>query len=87
MSSFALLVTLTVVQGHALQLDQLHEAGLISVEASWDERTIPYVHVDDGWSTVIGVDLDTAAGSYPFDILLRYEDGRVATRTDVLFVK
>jgi murein DD-endopeptidase MepM/ murein hydrolase activator NlpD len=87
MSSLALLATLTVVQGHALQLDQPHEAGLISVEASWDDRTIPYVHVDDGWLTVIGVDLDTVAGGYPFDLLLRYEDGRVATRTDILFVQ
>jgi len=87
MSSLTLLAALTVVQGIALRLVQPHEAGLISVEAFWNDRTIPYVHVDDVWLTVIGVDLDTVAGDYPLDIFLRYENGRVVTRTDVLHVQ
>ena len=87
MSSLALLATLTVVQGHALQLDQPHESDLVSVEASWNDRTIPYVRFDDGWLTVVGVDLDTTAGDYPIEISLHYEDGRIVTRTDHLLVE
>ena len=87
MSSLALLATLTVIQGHALQLDQPHEAGLISVGVSWNERRIPYVHLDDRWLTVIGIDLDVAEGDYPVEISLHYEDGRIAIRTDHLHVQ
>lgn len=87
MSSLALLATLTVIQGHALQLDQPHEAGLASVDVSWDDRRVPYVRLDDRWLTVIGIDLDVIEGDYPVEISLRYEDGRVAIRTDYLHVQ
>jgi murein DD-endopeptidase MepM/ murein hydrolase activator NlpD len=87
MSSLALLATLTVIQGHALQLDRPHETGLASVEASWGDRRIPYVRVDDRWLTVIGIDLDTAEGDYPLEVSLHYGDGRVVTNTDHLAVQ
>ncbi|MFL2545796.1 MAG: M23 family metallopeptidase, partial [Candidatus Rariloculaceae bacterium] len=87
MSTLALLATLTVVQGHALQLHQPHEAGLVSVEVAWSDREIPYLRDADSWFTVIGVDLDTAAGDYPVEISLRYEDGSVLSHTDTLSVQ
>ena len=55
MNSIALLATLMAIQGQALQLDQPHEAGLTSIEASWNERRIPYVRVDDRWLSVTGI--------------------------------
>ncbi|TDJ46545.1 MAG: M23 family metallopeptidase [Gammaproteobacteria bacterium] len=87
MNSVALLATLMAVQGQALQLGQPHEAGLTSIDVTWNERRIPYVRVADRWMTVIGIDLDTDEGNYPIEVSLRYADGRVATRTDLVRVQ
>ncbi len=87
MLSLAMLATLTVVQGHALQLSQAHEPGLMAVTASWDDREIPYVRVGERWATVIGVDLDTGAGEYPLEIVRRFENGREAAHTDTVAVQ
>ncbi|MGI9259481.1 MAG: M23 family metallopeptidase [Gammaproteobacteria bacterium] len=87
MLSFAMLATLTVVQGHALQLSQSHEPGLATVTAEWDDREIPYVRIGDRWATVIGVDLDTDAGDYPLEITRRFDDGSEATQVDAVAVQ
>ncbi len=87
MNSIALLATLMAIQGQALQLDQPHEAGLTSIEASWNDRHIPYVRVDDRWLSVIGIDLNAREGEYPVEVSLAYEDGRVVTRTDLIHVQ
>ena len=55
MISLALLAMLAAVQGQALQLAQPHEAGLSAIDVSWDDRRIPYVRVEGGWFTVIGI--------------------------------
>ena len=80
------LATLTAVQGQALQLGYPHEPGLESVDVAWSERRIPFVRSDQGWFTVIGIDLDTAAGSYPAEVSFTYADGRVRTQTDSIEV-
>ncbi len=87
MSSITLLATLMAIQGQALQLGQPHEAGLTSIEASWNDRRIPYVRVEDRWLSVIGIDLTAREGEYPVEVLLEYEDGRVVTRTDLIHVQ
>ena len=86
MNSLGLLAMLMAVQGQALQLGWPHEAGLTSIEVSWNERQIPYLRVGDEWLTVIGIDLDITAGEYPLEVTLRYEDGRVEIRSDVVQV-
>ena len=86
MNSLGLLAMLMAVQGQALQLGWPHEAGLTSIEVSWNERQIPYLRVGDEWLTVIGIDLDVTAGEYPLEATLRYEDGRVEIRSDVVQV-
>ena len=70
---------LTVFQGQALQLELPHQDGLESVQVRWSERSVPFVRSDDGWFTVLGVDLDTEAGTYPANVTLSYADGRVQT--------
>jgi murein DD-endopeptidase MepM/ murein hydrolase activator NlpD len=87
MLSFAMLATLTVVQGHALQLSQTHEPGLATVTARWDDREIPYVQMGDRWATVIGVDLDTDAGDYPLEITRGFDDGSEAVQVDTVAVQ
>jgi len=86
MNSLGLLVALMAVQGQALQLGRPHEAGLTSIEVSWNERQIPYLRVGDQWLSVIGIDLDVIVGEYPLEATLRYEDGRVEMRSDVVHV-
>ncbi len=87
MISLALLAMLAAVQGQALQLAQPHEAGLSAIDVSWDDRRIPYVRVEGGWFTVIGIDLDTEEGEYPLELTLEYEGGRVETREDLVQVR
>jgi murein DD-endopeptidase MepM/ murein hydrolase activator NlpD len=86
MNSLGLLAALMAVQGQALQLGRPHEAGLTSIEVSWNERQIPYLRVGDQWLSVIGIDLDVIVGEYPLEATLRYEDGRVEMRSDVVHV-
>ena len=87
MLSLAMLATLTVVQGHALQLSQLHEPGTTAVTANWEEREIPYIRTGDRWVTVIGVDLDTDEGDYPLEVIRRFNDGREASQVDIVAVQ
>jgi murein DD-endopeptidase MepM/ murein hydrolase activator NlpD len=86
MNSLGLFAALMAVQGQALQLGRPHEAGLTSIEVSWNERQIPYLRVGDQWLSVIGIDLDVIVGEYPLEATLRYEDGRVEMRSDVVHV-
>ena len=43
----------------------------------WSERLIPFARRDEGWVTVIGIDLDAGSGSYPAEVSFSYADGRV----------
>lgn len=81
-----LLATLTAVQGQALQLSYPDEAGLQSIHVSWSDRRVPFVRTDEGWLTVIGIDLDTQAGSYPAEVTFTYTDGRERAVTDTIEV-
>jgi murein DD-endopeptidase MepM/ murein hydrolase activator NlpD len=87
MISFAMLATLSALQGQALQLAHPHEPGLVDVRAEWDNRDIPFVRFDDQWMTVIGVDLDTDAGDYPLSVTLTFEDDRTIMRSDLITVE
>jgi murein DD-endopeptidase MepM/ murein hydrolase activator NlpD len=60
----ALLASLAAAQGDALELAIANEPGLVAVYAEWDERRVPFVRDADGWTTVIGVDLDAAPGEH-----------------------
>ena len=81
------LATLTAVQGEALRLEYPHEPGLQSISVEWSERDVPFVQTPRGWFTVIGVDLDTQAGSYPAEVSFTYADGRERTVTDTIEVQ
>src|SRR5678810_390440 len=60
--------TVTAGQGNALRLTLPNETGISAVSILWQNKTIPYVRVDNEWVAVIGVDLDIKAGSYPSTI-------------------
>jgi len=80
------LATLTAVQGQALQLEYPDEAGLQAIEVAWSERRVPFARTDQGWFTVIGIDLDTVSGSYPAEVSFSYSDGRVRMQTESIEV-
>src|SRR5215471_11136733 len=60
--------TVTAGQGNAIRLTVPNEAGISAVSILWQNKTVPYVRVDNEWVAVIGVDLDVKAGSYPMTI-------------------
>lgn len=88
MSLLALLAAqLVALQGQALQLELPHEPGLASATVSWQDHDIPFVRRDALWLTVLGVDLDVAAGEYAADVELRYADGRTGVRQQTIEVR
>ncbi len=60
--------TIAAGQGNAVRLTMPNEAGISEVEIQWQKKDVPYVRAGSDWVTVIGVDLDVKAGSYPSTI-------------------
>jgi murein DD-endopeptidase MepM/ murein hydrolase activator NlpD len=56
--------TVSAGQGNAVRLSIPNEAGISAVSILWQNKTVPYVRVDNEWVAIIGVDLDVKAGSY-----------------------
>ncbi len=83
----ALATALVAAQGQAVQLEYAEEAGLASVHVVWNKRQIPFAQSQDGWFTVVGVDLNTAAGNYPAAVTFTYADGHTRTLTETVTVK
>ena len=77
---FLALAAFTANQGSAVQLTLPNEPGSKSVEVIWQNKKIPAFHIHDGWTTIVGVDLDTKAGDHKADVVLTMEDGRVEHR-------
>jgi len=73
-------------QGSAVRLTIPNEPGIKSVEVVWDKKKVPAFLVDDAWTTVLGIDLDTKPGSHMADILLTMNDGRKDEREAVVQV-
>jgi murein DD-endopeptidase MepM/ murein hydrolase activator NlpD len=69
---------LTAAQGEALEIAIPHEAGITAVHAEWNEQRVPFVRDGDRWLTVIGVDLDTAAGEHA--LVVERDFGDAGTR-------
>jgi murein DD-endopeptidase MepM/ murein hydrolase activator NlpD len=80
------LAIVTVAQGDAVRIEYPDTEGLNAVAIEWRSRTVPFVRGEDAWFTLLGIDLDVAAGSYPVTVSFRYEDGHVDTRSDVIDV-
>ncbi len=72
----AVLATLAAGQGEAIQIDLPEEPGLQSIAVIWNDSSVPFVKGDDGWFTVIGVDLDAEPGEQVAELVFTYDDGR-----------
>ena len=75
-----LAAALTAGQGSAIRIDVPHGPGLTAVQASWRDRSVPLVR-DDGWFTVLGVDLDDSPGEHQVKLTYSFEDGSTRTST------
>ena len=73
-------------QGAAVQLVFPDEPGVKSGEVVWGIKKIPVFRVQDTWTTIVGVDLDTKAGEHKVDVLFTMQDGRVDRRDAVIKV-
>jgi len=78
---------LVVAQGQAVELAFPHEPGLAGVEARWSGRAVPFVRQGERWVTVLGVDLDAAAGEHVAEVTFRYDDGRSRTAKEPIAVQ
>jgi len=81
-----MLAIVSVAQGDAVRIAHPHESGLSAVEIEWQGRSVPFVRDGEGWITLLGVDLDVGAGTYPATVRFRYEDGRVEGRDEIIEV-
>lgn len=70
----------TAAQGSAVQLKVPNEPRTKSVQVMWKEKRVPAFRVDDVWTTLLGVDLDTKPGTHAAEALLTMDDGSVERR-------
>ena len=70
----------TAAQGSAVQLKVPDEPGVKSVQVMWQAKKVPAVQVDDDWTTLVGIDLNTKPGKRTTEALLTMNDGRVERR-------
>jgi len=57
-----------------------NEPRVQSVAVVWRKEKVPAIRSGDGWTTILGVDLDTRPGAYKTNALLTRDDGRVDRR-------
>lgn len=81
------ILCITAMQGEAVRLEVPAEEALIAVEASWNDRLIPFVRIDDRWFTVVGVDLAATPGEHRAEIILKYADGRERRQVESVTVQ
>ena len=70
----------TAPSGSAVQLKIPSEPGVKSVHVRWREKKVPAFQVDDVWTTILGIDLDTKPGVHRAEALLTMDDGSVDGR-------
>jgi murein DD-endopeptidase MepM/ murein hydrolase activator NlpD len=72
--------TFNANQGSAVRVVIPNEPGMKSVEIAWDAKRVPVVLEQDGWTTILGVDLDTKPGDHKADVLVTMADGHIEHR-------
>src|SRR5262245_53164323 len=83
---FLVLASFVANQGSAIQLTFPNEPGVKAVQVVWQDKKIPAFQLQDAWTAIVGVDLDTKAGEYKTDVMLTMADGRIDRRDAVITV-
>jgi murein DD-endopeptidase MepM/ murein hydrolase activator NlpD len=81
MLSFVLAaVVSTATQGSAVRVRIPDEPRLKSVQVIWRKKSVPAFHAGHTWTTILGIDLDTAPGEQRAEAVLTMDDGHVDRR-------
>jgi len=83
---FVLATAFSVNQGSVAFITFPEEAHVKSMELRWDDKKVPFAHVEGKWETVVGVDLDTKSGDHEGVVEVRFDDGRIEQRPIVLSI-
>ena len=70
----------TANQGGIAFVKLADEAGINSMQLTWNQKHVPFAHVGDQWETVVGIDVDTKAGDYEGHVDVTYANGKVEKR-------
>ncbi len=70
----------TANQGSAVALKVPNEPHVRSVQVHWQKKTVPAFRAGDGWTTILGVDLDARPGEHRAEAVLTMDDGHVDRR-------
>jgi murein DD-endopeptidase MepM/ murein hydrolase activator NlpD len=73
-------VVYTANQGSAVRVKLPNEPRLKSVQVIWQKKRVPAFHVDDLWTTILGIDLDAEPGEHRAEAVVTMDDGRVDRR-------
>jgi murein DD-endopeptidase MepM/ murein hydrolase activator NlpD len=73
-------------QGTAVQLSFPDETGVKAVQIVWNNKKVPAFHVQNMWTAILGVDLDTKPGKHNAEAVFMMEDGRLDRREAVIDV-
>ncbi|OLC33376.1 MAG: hypothetical protein AUG08_08090 [Acidobacteria bacterium 13_1_20CM_2_55_15] len=74
-------------QGSAVQVTFPDEPEVKSIEIAWENKKVPAFHVQDRWTTVLGVDLDAKPGQHVTPVFFTLNDGRIEKREAVIEVE
>jgi len=79
-SLFLAVLAFSAHQGSAVQVKVPSEPGVKSVHVIWLKKTVPAFREGDGWTTILGVDLDAKPGAHEAEAVLTMDDGREQRR-------
>ncbi|PYS10080.1 MAG: M23 family peptidase [Acidobacteria bacterium] len=87
MIALLLALVFSANQGSAVQLSFPDEPGVKSVEIVWENKKVPAFHVDDRWTTILGVDIDAKPGKHATSVFFTMNDGRLDQREVVIEIE
>src|SRR5438876_11022584 len=87
MIALLLAIAISANQGSAVQLNFPNEPGVKSVEIAWNNKKVPAFQIEDRWTTILGIDLDTKPGKHAADAFFTMQDGSVEKREAVVEVE
>ena len=73
-------IVYTATQGSAVQVQVPHEPNVKRVQVMWREKKVPAFRVDDAWTTILGIDLDTKPGQYRAEAVVSMDNGSIDKR-------
>ena len=84
---FLAVLAFTAHQGSAVQVKVPNEPDVKAVHVMWLQKSVPAFRAGDGWTTILGVDIDAKPGAHEAEAELTMENGRVERRAITIDVE